>query len=71
MLADTDTGRKGFPRENYSISFKNNNTNVIVSPNKVVRSKTLTVKSAFLSLSFWRLYNSQPVKAQVFGYVKT
>jgi len=67
-LADTDTGRKVFARE-YYISYTNNNTNEIVSPNKVVRSNTLTAKSAFLSLSFWRLYNSQPVKAQVFGYV--
>jgi len=64
-LADTDTGRKVFPREYCSISFKNNNTNVIVSPNKVVKSNTLKSKSAFLSLSFWRRYNSQPVKAQV------
>jgi len=69
-LADTDTGRKVFARE-YYISYTNNNTNEIVSPNKVVRSNTLTAKSAFLSLSFWWRYNSQPVKAQVFGYVKT
>jgi len=64
-LADTDTGRKVFARKCYSISYRNNNTYVIVSQNKVVKSNTLRSKSAFRSLSFWRRYNSQPVKAQV------